>query len=63
MGDIRMSVERRWRKSSRSQSTSNCVEVANTLDRIRDSKNPGGPTLRVDVTALVRAVKSGRLDR
>jgi len=29
----------RWRKSSRSGSTSDCVEVPQTLDRIRDSKH------------------------
>jgi hypothetical protein len=29
----------RWRKSSRSGSTSDCVEVPQTFDRIRDSKN------------------------
>ena len=46
-----------WRKSSRSTATGNCVEVANTLRSVRDSKNPGGPTLAVDVTALVRSVR------
>ncbi|GAA1521894.1 hypothetical protein GCM10009677_63670 [Sphaerisporangium rubeum] len=38
-----------WRKSSRSQGTSNnCVEVAHLADgnrAVRDSKNPGGPAL------------------
>lgn len=29
----------RWRKSSRSGSTSDCVEVPETFDRVRDSKN------------------------
>lgn len=29
----------RWRKSTRSGSESNCVEIAGTLDRVRDSKN------------------------
>jgi hypothetical protein len=53
----------RWRKSSHSQSNGACVELSGALDAIRDSKNPGGPTLRVDAAALVRAVKSGRLDR
>jgi Domain of unknown function (DUF397) len=52
-----------WRKSSHSQSNGACVELSRTLDEIRDSKNPAGPTLRVDAAALVRAVKSGRLDR
>ena len=32
------------------------------LDRVRDSKDPDGPALRVDVTDLVRAVKTGRVD-
>ena len=46
-----------WRKSSRSQSYQNCVEVARDLDRLRDSKN--GSILRADVTKLVRAIKGG----
>jgi len=29
-----------WRKSTRSQGVNNCVEVVNTLDELRDSKNP-----------------------
>jgi Domain of unknown function (DUF397) len=49
-----------WRKSGRSQNGPNCVEVAGTLDRLRDSKNAGGPVLRADVTGLVRAVQAGR---
>ncbi|HWE90339.1 MAG TPA: DUF397 domain-containing protein [Pseudonocardiaceae bacterium] len=44
----------RWRKSSRSGAgANNCVEIAHTLDRLRDSKNPNGPELRVNVTALL----------
>ncbi|KAA5838472.1 DUF397 domain-containing protein [Saccharopolyspora hirsuta] len=38
-----------WRKSSYSTETGTCVELATSLDRIRDSKDPFGPTLRVDV--------------
>lgn len=52
-----------WVKSSRSQNTSNCVEVTTTLDHLRDSKDPDGPTLDVDVAAFVRAVRAGRFDR
>lgn len=39
-----------WRKSSRSTSISNCVEVATNLGGIvgvRDSKDPDGPALTV----------------
>lgn len=50
-----------WRKSSRSQSGADCIESSGALNRIRDSKNGDGPTLSVDVRALVEAVKAGRL--
>lgn len=50
-----------WRKSSRSTETDNCVEVANTLGALRDSKNPGGPTLAVDLVPMLTAIKSGHL--
>jgi Domain of unknown function (DUF397) len=42
-----------WRKSTRSQAATNCVEVAN-LDghrAVRDSKNPTGPALTFTTTA------------
>ncbi|GGI88182.1 hypothetical protein GCM10011581_26620 [Saccharopolyspora subtropica] len=52
-----------WIKSSRSQSTATCVELTTSLDEIRDSKDPHGPTLRVDVATFVQAVKRGRFDR
>ncbi|HEX3783726.1 MAG TPA: DUF397 domain-containing protein [Pseudonocardiaceae bacterium] len=58
-----MTVSGQWRKSRRSQSTSTCVEVAGTLDRLRDSKNSDGGVLRGDIRALVRAVRSGELGR
>lgn len=47
-----------WRKSTRSASQSNCVEVA-AYGAVRDSKNPTGPVLSVDIAALVAAVKAG----
>ncbi|MBB5155606.1 DUF397 domain-containing protein [Saccharopolyspora phatthalungensis] len=53
----------RWRKSSYSNPNGNCVELTNALDRLRDSKDPKGPTLKVDVTAFIRAIKTGRFDR
>ncbi|RKT56573.1 uncharacterized protein DUF397 [Saccharothrix australiensis] len=44
----------RWRKSSRSTNTSNCVELARTEEAaaIRDSKNPGGPMLVLTTNGL-----------
>jgi len=53
----------RWRKSSRSSPNGQCVELASTLIEVRDSKNRTGAALRGDVSALLRAVKAGRLDR
>ena len=52
-----------WRKSSRSQVNGECIELSNTLDQMRDSKSPHGATLRVDVLALLSAVKADRLGR
>jgi Domain of unknown function (DUF397) len=50
-----------WRKSSFSDTGNGCVEVAHTLDAVRDSKNPDGPTLTADMRHLVTTVKNGRL--
>lgn len=51
----------RWRKSSRSSGQNGaCVELAN-LGAVRDSKNPTGPVLRVDLAAFLGAVKVGGL--
>lgn len=33
-------VPPRWRKSSASAPEADCVELVNTLDAVRDSKNP-----------------------
>jgi len=52
-----------WRKSSYSGTSttvdSNCVELA--LGAVRDSKNPDGSVLNVNVIALVAAVKAGQI--
>jgi hypothetical protein len=53
----------RWRKSSYSSSGTNCVELANSLDHIRDSKHPTGPTLNLDLTELLTKIKTGHFDR
>lgn len=58
-----MTVPQGWRKSSRSSANSNCVEVANTLAAVRDSKNPAGPTLSADLGPLLAAVKCDSLSR
>ena len=52
----------RWRKSSYSGGDANaCVEVAEGLGAIRDSKNPTGPILHGNLLDLLAAVKGGRL--
>jgi hypothetical protein len=49
-----------WRKSTYSGSDSDCVEVALTenVKAVRDSKNPDGGMLTVDVATFVKLVKS-----
>jgi hypothetical protein len=54
-------VELFWRRSSRSTNNANCVELGNTLNLLRDSKNPG-PVLAGDVRSLLRAIQSGQLE-
>jgi hypothetical protein len=58
-----MSTNQIWRKSSRSSAENTCVELSVGLPRtrVRDSKNPAGPTLAVDLEVLLTAVKSGHL--
>jgi hypothetical protein len=49
-----------WRKSSHSGGNNGeCVELNNTLDAVRDSKNPD-QALHVDVTRLIEQVRNGR---
>jgi hypothetical protein len=51
----------RWRTSSFSgASGGQCVEVS-ADGAVRDSKNPEGGVLAVDLRDFVRAVKSGRI--
>jgi hypothetical protein len=57
-----------WRKSTRSGTGGDCVEVAqaDAVVAVRDSKDPGGPVLvfRAESwTAFVAATKQGEFDR
>ena len=57
-----------WRKSSRSQSNGQCVEVAANLSEVvglRDSKDPSGPILVFtpdEWLAFLGGVKDGEFD-
>ncbi|WP_329090139.1 MULTISPECIES: DUF397 domain-containing protein [unclassified Streptosporangium] len=56
-----------WRKSSRSNASGDCVEIArlnNNRVGVRDSKNPNGPALVFEATAFatfLEAVKAEQL--
>ncbi|WP_424189157.1 DUF397 domain-containing protein [Actinokineospora sp. G85] len=52
-----------WRKASFSDTDGNCVQVRQDLTAVRDSKNPAGPTLAVDLRQLAAVARSGKLDR
>ena len=47
----------RWRRSSHSQSGSECVELAHTLNAIRDSKNPATSLPVPSLTTLISFIK------
>ncbi|HEV2783788.1 MAG TPA: DUF397 domain-containing protein [Actinophytocola sp.] len=51
----------RWRKSSFSGEDSSCVELASTLDAVRDSKSPNLVLSFAGLREFVRAVKAGRI--
>jgi hypothetical protein len=58
----------RWRKSSYSADTANCVEVAEILNgrAVRDSKNPDGPMLSYTIESwreFIEDVRNGCYDR
>ena len=59
-----MSTPPRWRKSSRSNTETACVELLHTLDAVRDSKRRDGPALPVrDLPVFIGQVKAGEFDR
>jgi hypothetical protein len=55
-------VEVSWRKSSFSAESGDCVEVRHDLAAIRDSKNPNGPTLTVDMAPLLAFLTTARTE-
>jgi len=55
-----------WRKSSKSSSNTNCVEIAGGLDAIRDSKNREGSVLKISSIGLqvfLTGIKQDRFRR
>jgi hypothetical protein len=54
-------VPTRWRKSSRSAEETDCIELAPIgIGAVRDSKNPAGPMLSIDMSKLLISVKTDR---
>ncbi|MBQ6644374.1 MAG: DUF397 domain-containing protein [Saccharopolyspora sp.] len=51
-----------WQKSSYTHPNGECVELSVPRGRVRDSKDPQGPTLPVDVPTLLTAIRQGRFD-
>jgi Domain of unknown function (DUF397) len=62
------SVDIRWRKSSASNPSGNCVELAELgggAIGLRNSRHPAGPVLvstREEVAAFIRSIRSGEFD-
>jgi hypothetical protein len=57
-----------WRKSTISNPSGNCVELAELDDggiAVRNSRHPAGPTLvytRAEISAFIRGVRGGEFD-
>jgi len=57
-----------WRKSRRSNSQGNCVELAGLPEgmiAVRNSRHPGGPALiytRAEIDAFIRGARDGDFD-
>jgi len=58
-----MTESPRWRKARSSNQNGACVELAHTLTLVRDSKNPAGPSLELELIGFMKAVRAGTLDR
>lgn len=52
-----------WRKSSYSNDSGTCVEVANNLGEVRDSKNTSGPRLEFKPGQFAEFVSSVKADK
>ncbi len=58
----------RWRKSSASNPSGNCVELAELAGgdiAVRNSRHPTGPTIvytRAEIAAFITGVRSGEFD-
>jgi hypothetical protein len=62
------SVNLRWRKSTVSNPSGNCVELAELAGGdivVRNSRHPTGPTLvytRAEISAFIRGIRGGEFD-
>lgn len=60
--------EHEWRKSTASNPSGNCVELAELPDggvAVRNSRHPAGPTLvytRAEIAAFITGVRAGEFD-